>query len=125
MVSRQMVEDQHYDPVIYWYRYEDYYGEDAYEPCIQIARFRVIKKTPKGVWLNHWGGHRWVSNESRKRLAYPTKELAYESFLARKCAHMKHVMGAKAHLDHILRLAREQKDELLEKGRVYQEIPTL
>lgn len=47
MVSRQMVEDQHYDPVIYWYRYEDYYGEDAYEPCIQIARFRVIKKTPK------------------------------------------------------------------------------
>ena len=75
------------------YRYEDVmYASmlDEYdEPLgpgrlsIVLREYSIIKRTPKGTWI-YTGNRRFVLNEGRKRFALPTKELAMESFLARK-----------------------------------------
>jgi hypothetical protein len=78
-----------------YYRFDDYviaYGEeDEFDSKIPprvgvtLRRFRVMKHTPKGVWLDlTWGKRRFVLNDSRKRFAHPSKEEARDSFLARK-----------------------------------------
>lgn len=88
-----------------WYRYDNWIeaqgGIDAIGEWVRtgpghvrlkLSEFPVVSHTPKGVWLS-WGfidengqytKDRWVSNTSRKKFAYPTKEQALESFIARK-----------------------------------------
>lgn len=69
-----------------YYRFEDHGG---YIECI---KYDLIKKTPKGAWIRRtlpWHGtqvnqKRFVLDGEGKRLAYPTKELARTSFIARK-----------------------------------------
>lgn len=62
---------------------------------VHLETYKVIKETPKGVWLcrNFLGcdlsGMRFVLRDSRKRFACPTKEEAIESFRARKKAQIK------------------------------------
>lgn len=50
--------------------------------------FTVLRTTAKGVWIStpHMNrlGRKFILNDARKRYAYPTKELALESFIARK-----------------------------------------
>lgn len=50
---------------------------------IILMEFKVIRSTPKGVWIGDWGD-RFVLLSARKRYACPTIEEALESFLARK-----------------------------------------
>lgn len=81
---------------IYWYRYEDVqyaaslneYDEPVGQGALRVKlrRYRVLKRTPKGVWLEYgYGNHgRFVLTEARKRFACPTEEQAMESFIARK-----------------------------------------
>ena len=74
-----------------WYRYEnrnyapppDEYGDRYGEGSVAVVlmRFAVSHHTPKGVRLRCG---RFVLNESTRRYACPTMELAMESFLARK-----------------------------------------
>jgi hypothetical protein len=81
-----------------WYRYEEvtyHPGVDEYdEPLrgpgrveVNCYEWRVTKVTPKGVRVG-WGMaglmDRFILLDARKRWAYPTKELALESFIARK-----------------------------------------
>jgi len=72
-------------------RYESTYGAEDYGCAsrldVYLRWYEVTKKTPKGCWVAvGWaGGHRkFVLNDARKRFAYPTEELARESFIARK-----------------------------------------
>lgn len=68
-----------------WYRYEDRPGYHAGAPAtVTLRMLRVIRKTPRGVMLDDWGFEHFVRDEGRKRFAYPTIELARESFLKRK-----------------------------------------
>lgn len=81
-----------------WYRYDNYTTASAdkhgkilsTQVHIHCTDYRVIKTTPKGVWLgDEWLGHvtgpkRFVLRDARKRFACPTKKEALESFLARK-----------------------------------------
>ncbi len=92
-----------------WYRYEDrlvhsgFYYDDGYtaEYGLGTARvevvlrtFFVVKRTPKGVWLDVFkrneddahniDGARFVLLKSHKRYACATIEEARESFIARK-----------------------------------------
>lgn len=84
-----------------WYRYEDvHYAPplDEYEnPCgegtveVHLREFKVLKRTPKGVWLVlNYNGYvtsdyrRFVLLDARKQYACPTKEKAIQSFIARK-----------------------------------------
>lgn len=77
-----------------WYRYEDTHGTG---PQVWLRRFRVIRTTPKGVWLDDYGVQRFVLNDARKRWAYPTIELARNSFLIRK---RKQIGWLQSQLDH-------------------------
>ena len=52
---------------------------------IHLYEYPFLKETPKGYWIGvFFEGEKWVSKTARKRFAYPTKELALESFKARK-----------------------------------------
>ena len=91
----------------YWYRFEDFREADydpwaEYEqpssshPAIQLRRYKVLKETPKGVWiedLTDWNGsykgRRFINREWYKRFACPTLEEAEESFRARKAKQIR------------------------------------
>ncbi|TPL42664.1 MULTISPECIES: hypothetical protein [unclassified Mesorhizobium] len=77
-----------------WYRYED---SSSSTPSIHLRRFRVLRETPKGVWLDDWSRERFVLKDANKRWAYPTIELARESFLIRKRRQVQHL---KIYLEH-------------------------
>ena len=86
-----------------WYRYSD---RLTYDPTgvdhlvssvsVQVlcTEYRVVRTTPCGVWLADAGAwrrckspphdDRWVSTSAYKRWACPTREAAFESFIARK-----------------------------------------
>lgn len=65
------------------YRY-DTHGYDEYSEQFFCDEFAVIKVTQAGQWLQVYGKKKFVLNTSRKKFAYPTRELALESFIARK-----------------------------------------
>lgn len=83
-----------------WYRFEDVqYASlvDEFDNPVGTGRldvvmrqYKVIKLTPKGVWLCEVIGdfmspdQRFVRRTARKRFACPTIEEATESFIARK-----------------------------------------
>lgn len=64
-----------------WYRYDGYATETG---SPYLGKYPVVKTTAKGVWIDVWGKHRFVLLDARKRWAYPTKELALNSFLIRR-----------------------------------------
>jgi hypothetical protein len=51
---------------------------------LSLHKMPVLRRTPKGVWLDNYGGERFVLNGANKRFACPTVEEAQESFKARK-----------------------------------------
>jgi len=59
---------------------------------IRCFEFPVIKHTPKGVWLHICCSKKvWVSNTAKKRFAYPTKQLALNSFKIRMIYYKRHL----------------------------------
>jgi hypothetical protein len=75
-----------------WYRYEvsNYYDGSF---SINLYRFTVLKKTLKGVWLKMPYGEKdkFVLNIARKRYAYPTIDLAWNSFRIRAFRRLEHL----------------------------------
>ncbi len=80
-----------------WFRFEDYvtcHLDQFEEPCgreiqVWLRRYPVLKRTPKGAWLDINARRRFVLAGARKRYACPTIEEARESFLARKAAQRR------------------------------------
>lgn len=65
------------------YRYERG-NTDKWEPSrIVLFYYKVDSVTPKGFWIKVDNHKKWVSNEARKRFAYPTEDLAFENFKQR------------------------------------------
>lgn len=63
-------------------------------------KYHVVKETPKGWWIytGFWfetsdpstlPSGKWVGKDHRKQYACPTEELALQSLMARKVAHMR------------------------------------
>lgn len=83
----------------FWYRYEDYVvsaGVDEFDNSVgpgivevTLRRLVVLRRTPKGVWLDVNGRERFVLTGARKRYACCTDAEARESFLARKKAQAR------------------------------------
>lgn len=71
----------------YYYRVFDPYASVG-KP--RLARFRVLRRTPKGVWIDEYGVERFILNKARRRWAYPTIELAEDSYRQRKRWQIKH-----------------------------------
>jgi hypothetical protein len=69
----------------------EYYRYDGYKYA-QCDSYRVTKCTPKGVWVSLGYGvkEKFILNDARRRWAYPTKELALESFRIRKERQIMH-----------------------------------
>lgn len=103
------------DQVLYRYENSQFQG-DFYEIKLDLKEFRIVRKTPKGFWIwIGWGryenyldseyingsdakqyaaeqlkaGLKWVSNDGRKRFAYPTKAEAMVNFKKRKERQIK------------------------------------
>jgi len=71
-------------------------------PMFYVDQFRTIRETPKGRWIvsiyeSDWAietGHaqrHFVLDDARRRYAYPTLDLAWESFVIRQRHRLQHV----------------------------------
>ena len=95
-----------------FYRYDEYlvnwdYNTNRANVRLYLTTYKLIRKTPCGYWIKEIKKHapfllkpneeliisktsplkpneRWVSSTSKKRIAYPTKKEAIESYIARK-----------------------------------------
>lgn len=81
----------------YWYRYRAFrestgiFDNEWSESCgyhirLSCFEYRVIKHTPKGVWLQqpYSPDKKFVLKNAKKRFAYPTKREALISYIARQ-----------------------------------------
>jgi hypothetical protein len=82
---------------------------------VYYQEFAVLRLTPKGYWIftGMWHGdvptgEKWVSNESRKRYAHPTKEQALEAFIYRKKRYMSILQSRLARVDEVLWFAKSK-----------------
>ena len=69
-----------------------------YDWDLILRRFKVIKETPCGYWVEvdmfeRPSGRRWTSKHSVSRFAYPSKEEALDNFIARKRRQIKILEG--------------------------------
>lgn len=81
-----------------YYRYEDGSHYTDQPPTVWLRQFVVSRHTPKGAWLlpDYFGAfdpcsEKFVLNGEGKRYAYPTKELALNSYRIRKEYQIAHL----------------------------------
>ena len=67
-----------------FYRYEIEQDISGPHPVYKLKELIIegVKETPKGYWLDTYP-RKWISKESKKRHAYPTKEEALLNFTKR------------------------------------------
>jgi hypothetical protein len=70
-----------------FYRYE--VSPTTIEVHLVLEEYPVIRRTPKGVWVDDLVRERFVLLSAVKKFAYPTKEEALESFKARKGRYIR------------------------------------
>ena len=75
---------------------------------IHLVKFKVNYRTPKGVRLIDG---KFVLLEGRKRYAYPTEQLALESFIARKTWQLSHLAHRVDQAEQALKLAKEARQK--------------
>ena len=101
------------------YRYEAVNSLDAL--FLQVHMFPIIKRTPKGVWIDVWGLKKFVLLSGRKRFAWPTKEEALFSFQKRKEAQIRILTSQLKTAEEGLRLSQLTMKEITslasEEGR--------
>ena len=77
----------------YLYRFRDqlvsngvgeYDGYTGSHVKVLLDRFCIMKRTPKGAWIDIWGEKRFVNLTARKQYACDSPEEARQSYLARK-----------------------------------------
>jgi hypothetical protein len=123
-----------------WYRYEDqeistgYFDEyENHHPseyksaAIHLRVFIVEKETPCGVWLAYESGlslNRWVSKTSRKKYAFPTKEEAWDSFIARKTKQRRLLFAQLQRVEALLELPAPTTEQIA-SHKNYQQIASV
>ena len=60
-----------------------------YETEIQVHKYEIIKRTPKGVWIYCLFDKKFVNLIARKKFATVTLREAYEQLYARKRSQVK------------------------------------
>ena len=88
-----------------FYREDDGYGDD-----IRLSEFRVFSVTPRGAWIvRSWDREgnfkRFVLEGLGRRHAYPTKELARDSYIQRKKRQIQHAARQHDRAKRLLHLA--------------------
>lgn len=75
--------------MIYFYRCYERHWDEEIETRLIVAKMPVLRETAKTVVLNYFGTEKRVLKDARKRFAYPTVELALESYIKRKDHHIR------------------------------------
>ncbi len=81
-----------------FYRYTDDWDEDGIVSGIWEHRYTEVSETPCGYWVipeyRYGNKQKWVSKTAIRRLCYPTKKEALNSYIKRKeyqsrmCEHL-------------------------------------
>jgi hypothetical protein len=102
-----------------------YYRVDGISGDVFMFELSVIRETPRGVWvqLPHSSTTRFVLADARKRYAWPTKEEAIDSFLARKRRQIRVLNGQIQRVRLQREAAETRRAELLERGYLGVPIP--
>jgi hypothetical protein len=96
------------DGTEFYYRFDDCNSES--KDSIYLCRYSVVKKTKSGVWLDDLSKKgKFILNGARKRFAYPTKELALNSYKIRKRWQMRHATNTLERATTNLALAEKVK----------------
>lgn len=56
---------------------------------VKCTEYPIVKRTPKGAWIDCYGTQRFVLLTARKQFACETREAAAESFRRRKQCQIK------------------------------------
>lgn len=98
-------------PLYFWWRVEaDCYPLDG-EQLVCTARFvkwPIIAATEATVVVELYGERKRVLKNAHKRWAYPTAELAYQSWQIRKRRHQMHVENSLARAKALNALAQRK-----------------
>lgn len=107
------------------YRYDEKVYESYRLPIIELTQFKILKRTPKGVWIQHhyykydrkkddFIHKRFILLTARKQFACETKEKALESFKCRK-RKQRLILEAKLQSIHAALVVAESMDPNEEK----------
>lgn len=105
---------------IYYYRYIES-GSASFEGdfllchsvTLRLELLELVKKTPCGAWLNYGytgAKNKFVLDHATKKYAHPTKEKAYESFLARKKKQLRIYKDKVKTIEIAMTLDKEKAD---------------
>jgi len=76
----------------YWHRFYAHSEYQQFDSChVDLEWYRIVRKTPKGCWIDDCGKERFVLDVARRKWAYPTKELALDSWMRRKWKQIGHL----------------------------------
>ncbi len=88
-------------------------------PKLYLREYRSVKETPCGHWIEPEGAFyqtdgykRWISNISRKRFAYPTKEEALINLITRKERHIEILKAQLSTAKQVLYFGRKMAGEM-------------
>lgn len=98
-----------------WFRYDDsdvVYTHEPYE-----WNLKVIRYTAKCAVLDFYGKPKFVLLKARKRFAYPTRELAMESYIIRKNRQMAYAAATHHRAKMSLEAAKAFRDRGFERQK--------
>lgn len=97
------------------YRIEPgYYDEYSSKVTLFCREYIILRNTPQGYWISRYGKDKWVSNNARKRFAYPTREEAMVNFQKRKERYLKILNRQVASTIRILSDIKENKIKVID-----------
>jgi hypothetical protein len=107
-----------------WYRYEDvalpngYFDVDGEYVTsgpstirVELRECKVVRETPKGVWVEKFDGHEtFVRHSATKKYAYSTLEEARKGFIARKNAQLRILNAGVRRCQHALLVMKHENE---------------
>lgn len=118
-----------------YYRVENHPGWDEGTMMISMIKYQVVRRTKAGAWIREAANsdlgqviqifgakERFVLDNARRRLAYPTKELAIDSFVHRKRKQIQHLS---AQLWDAKQALKAVSTEGFEFGRIFRVTPRI
>ena len=93
--------------VMYRYGSSYFWRDQEMIVSLYVSKYPIVRKTPKGCWVDDYGKERFVLEGEGKRFAYYTKEKALYNFLRRKQTQIKILNTQLLHATQALVLAKK------------------
>lgn len=96
------------------FRYNDcnYYEEYTDADHLQLEKYKVIRETPKGYWINNGIKEKFVLKGEGKRFAYVNIELALKSYIKRKSRQISINKHSIRRAKHSLTIAKRLQGQI-------------